>query len=80
MFVRVSALARYGLLNTCCYLTNLRSEGRSGVVLSSLRPAAINRGRLSTKFGSLLVPLSFSRSSDPRSGEGLDQASHQRAV
>ena len=59
---------------------NLRSDGRSGVVLSSLKPAAMNRGRLSTKLGSFLVPLSFSRSSDPRSGDGLAQASHHKAV
>ena len=61
-------------------ISNLRSDGRSGVVLSSLKPAAMNRGRLSTKLGSFFVPLSFSRSSDPRSGDGLAHASHHRAV
>ena len=61
-------------------ISDLRSDGRSGVVLSSLKPAAMNRGRLSTKLGSFFVPLSFSRSSDPRSGDGLAHASHHRAV
>ena len=65
---------------SCVQSTNLKSDGRSGVVLSSFRPAAIKRGRLSTKLGSVWVPLALSRSSEPRSGDGLDHASHQRAV
>lgn len=40
----------------------------------------MNRERLSIKLGSDFVPLSFSRSSEPRSGDGLAQASHHSAV
>jgi hypothetical protein len=62
------------------YFTNRNSDGRSGVSLS-FNPAPINRGKLSTKLGSLVVPLSFSRNSDPRSGDArVPQESHQRAV
>jgi hypothetical protein len=62
------------------YLTNRNSEGKSGVSLS-FNPAPIKRGKLSTKLGSFVVPLSFSRNSDPRSGDArVPQESHQRAV